>query len=72
MREHKLFIDGQWGPSSSGTVADNLNPATGEAYAKVHQADEADVKRAIAAAYRARTSWGATLAAQGGNTAEGG
>ena len=64
MREYKLFIDGKWVPSSTGTLADDLNPATGAVYAKVHQASKQDVDAAIAAAYRAKDAWGSTVPAQ--------
>jgi acyl-CoA reductase-like NAD-dependent aldehyde dehydrogenase len=64
MKECKLFIDGEWVPSSTNTVLDDINPATGEVYARVHQASAADLERAIAAAYRAKDSWGSTLANQ--------
>jgi aldehyde dehydrogenase (NAD+) len=61
---YRLFIDGEWVASSGGTLADDLNPATGEVFARVHQATPADVERAIAAAYRARDVWGKTLVAE--------
>ncbi len=64
MKEYKLFIDGEWVASSTGTIADDMNPATGEVYARVHQASKADIDRAIAAAYRAKDDWGNTLANQ--------
>ena len=64
MKECKLFIDGEWVASSTGTLADDMNPATGEVYAKVHQASRDDIERAIAAAYRTRGEWGATAPAQ--------
>jgi aldehyde dehydrogenase (NAD+) len=64
MKEYKLFIDGKWVPSSTGTTADDLNPATGAVYAKVHQASKEDIEKAIASAYRARTEWGNTVPAQ--------
>lgn len=60
MREYRLFIDGEWVPSSAGLIADDINPATGETWARVHQAGPEDVERAIAAAYRARVEWGKT------------
>lgn len=62
MKEYKLFIDGEWVESSSGTILDDLNPASGEVFGHVHQASAEDLERAIAAAYRARESWGSTLA----------
>lgn len=62
MSEYKLFIDGAW--VSSGTVADDLDPATGTVWARVHQAGPAELDRAIAAAQAAAPAWGATLPAQ--------
>ncbi|MGB8932068.1 MAG: aldehyde dehydrogenase family protein [Anaeromyxobacteraceae bacterium] len=64
MREYKLFIDGKWVPSSTGTLADDMNPATGALYARVHQASRDDVEAAIAAAYRAKDAWGRSAPAQ--------
>ena len=64
MNEYKLYIDGEWVASSTGTMVDDMNPATGEVYAKVHQASHDDVERAIAAAYRVRGDWGGTVPAQ--------
>lgn len=64
MKEYKLFIDGEWSESSTGTILDDTNPATGAVYARVHHAGDADIERAIAAAYRARESWGNSLANQ--------
>lgn len=62
MKEYKLFIDGEWAPSSTETILDDINPATGEVWGRVHQASAADLERAIAAAYRVSESWGNTLA----------
>jgi aldehyde dehydrogenase (NAD+) len=59
-QEYRLFIDGKWLPSSSGTIVEDLNPATGAVYARVHQAGPEDIEAAIATAYAARESWGAT------------
>lgn len=64
MKEYRLFINGEWVPSSTGTVADDMNPATGAVYARVHQASKDDVEAAIAAAYRAKDAWGNTVPAQ--------
>ncbi len=60
MKEYKLFINGEWVPSSTGTIVDDINPATGSVYAKVHQASDEDIEAAIAAAYGAREEWGKT------------
>lgn len=62
LKEYKLFIDGEWVASSSNTLADDINPATGDIFARIHQASADDLERAIAAAYRARETWGNTLA----------
>lgn len=61
-KEYKLFIDGVWTPSSGGRIADDINPATGNVFARVHQATAEDIEHAIAAAHRARLQWGNTLA----------
>lgn len=62
MKEYKLFIDGEWTASSTSTLQDDINPATGEVFARIHQASAADLERAIAAADRAFATWGNTLA----------
>lgn len=62
MKEYKLFIGGEWVASSGNTIVDDTNPATGKVFARVHHASEADVERAIAAAYGARQAWGNSLA----------
>lgn len=59
-----LFIDGQWRAGSDDAWADDINPATGEVFARIAQASAADVEAAIAAAHRARTAWGAMLAGE--------
>ena len=60
MTEYRLFIDGRWAPSSTGTIAEDINPATGAVYAEVHQAGPEDIEAAIATAYAAREAWGAS------------
>ena len=64
MREFKLYSDGQWVESGAGTIVDDLNPATGEVFARVHHASVEDVDRAIAAAQRASEQWGTSLPAE--------
>jgi aldehyde dehydrogenase (NAD+) len=61
---YKLFIDGQWVNSSRNIVADDLNPATGEIFARVQQAGAEEIEQAIAAAYRATATWGSSLVAE--------
>jgi acyl-CoA reductase-like NAD-dependent aldehyde dehydrogenase len=59
-----MYIDGVWRTGSDAETADDLNPATGQVFAKVAQAGAADVEDAIAAAHRARVAWGKMLAGQ--------
>ncbi len=60
MKEYKLFINGKDQASSSGIIVDDINPSTGEVFAKVHMADKADIEDAIASAYTAQKGWAAT------------
>ncbi|BBZ27327.1 aldehyde dehydrogenase [Mycolicibacterium madagascariense] len=57
--ETRLFIDGQLRESSSGTTADNVNPATEEVLGVAADAGAEDMDAAIAAARRAfdTTDW---------------
>ena len=59
-----LYIDGQWRQGSEGAWVEDINPATGLAFARIAQASAADVEDAIAAAHRARTGWAAMLAGE--------
>ena len=60
----RMYIGGEWRLGGTGEVADDLNPATGEVFARVAQASEQDVDDAIAAAYAARAPWQKLLAAE--------
>lgn len=53
MRFYALYIDGQWVDSASRQWIDVINPATQETFARVPQADAADVDAAVRAARRA-------------------
>lgn len=46
----KMFIDGQWVTSLDGGTSGVKNPATGEVIARVYEANEKDVERAVQAA----------------------
>ena len=61
---YKLFIDGQWVQSSRNSIVDDFNPATGNIYARVQQAGAEEVERALAAAYRAKDTWGNSMVAE--------
>ena len=62
IQEYRLFIGGEWVAAADGTVEDDVNPATGAVFARVHQAGKGDTEKACAAAAEAAPSWGATLA----------
>lgn len=64
MSEYKLFIDGKWVASGDKTVEDDLNPANGEVYAKVHQATRDDLLKAIDVSHKRFAEWGQSLPAE--------
>src|SRR6266567_4235935 len=53
VRRYQLFIDGQFVDAESGKIFKSPNPATGETFAEVAEADQADVDKAVAAARKA-------------------
>lgn len=57
MKTWQMFIGGQWVDAVSKATFDDLNPYTGEVYARVPKGDERDADRAMAAAYGARKLW---------------
>jgi acyl-CoA reductase-like NAD-dependent aldehyde dehydrogenase len=61
MDEHLLYIDGQWRAGHSPTAV-ATSPATGEDFATVAVADQADVDHAVRAAERAWPAWAALSA----------
>jgi aminomuconate-semialdehyde/2-hydroxymuconate-6-semialdehyde dehydrogenase len=59
MKEIKHFINGEFVGSASGRTFDDINPATGQVIAKVHEGGKAEVDMAVAAARAAlKGSWG--------------
>ncbi|MFD0668298.1 phenylacetaldehyde dehydrogenase StyD [Ramlibacter sp. MAHUQ-53] len=52
----QMLIDGAWAAADSGATFEVFNPATGEVIARVPQASERDVDRAVQAARRALVS----------------
>jgi acyl-CoA reductase-like NAD-dependent aldehyde dehydrogenase len=52
-RKYQLLIDGQWTDAESGKTFTTPNPATGEPWAEVAEADKADIDKAVASARRA-------------------
>src|SRR5258708_36654395 len=52
-RRYQLFIDGQFVDAESRKTFKSPNPAPGETFAEVAEADKADAAKAVAAARRA-------------------
>jgi len=61
MQNYKMYIDGEWCEGANNEVLYNLNPASGEIFATVSQANESDVERSLAAAYQSSKTWGKML-----------
>ena len=57
-----LFIDGQWCAGAGGKSEPIVNPATGQAMARLAHADRSDLDRALAAADRGFRQWKAVSA----------
>ena len=60
-REYKMYINGEWVGALDNEVYDDLNPYTGEVFARVPSGKRADAKRAIDAAVAAFPAWSHTL-----------
>lgn len=61
MREHKLYLAGEWVETVSGEIVEDLNPTDGSVYARVHMAGPEEVETAICAAAEAQPGWAALL-----------
>jgi acyl-CoA reductase-like NAD-dependent aldehyde dehydrogenase len=61
VREHRLYVGGSWRSGGGGT-AEAVSPSTGETFATVAVADQADVNAAVVAAASAFGEWAATSA----------
>jgi acyl-CoA reductase-like NAD-dependent aldehyde dehydrogenase len=57
---HRLYLGGQWVEAAGGGSFDDLNPFTGEVYARAARGTREDAARAIAAAAAAFPAWAAT------------
>lgn len=64
MNEYKLYIDDQWVASGKGLIEDDINPADGSVYARVHQATREDLERALGAAQARFATWKHSLPAE--------
>lgn len=66
-RDHGLYIDGGYISSNGTQQLKVINPANGETIARVSDASEADVARAVESANRGFASWSRTSPATRGN-----
>jgi len=62
--EYKMYINGEWVGALDGQLYDDLNPYTGEVFARVPAGKRADARRAIDAAAAAFPGWSHTLPAE--------
>jgi aldehyde dehydrogenase (NAD+) len=69
MQQYQLFIDGGWRDPLSQQWFDTVNPYSGEAWARIPQANAADVEAAVAAAHLAQKTgeWPALTATARGH-----
>ena len=52
-KRYQMLIDGEWVDGEGGKTFESVNPATGDVWAEIPEASEADVNRAVEAAHRA-------------------
>jgi len=62
--EYKMYINGEWVSALDGEAYDDLNPYTGDVFARVPSGKRADARRAVEAAVAAFPSWSKTLPAE--------
>lgn len=63
-KQYQMYINGEWVVAQDKEFYDDLNPYTGDVFAKVPSGKRADTKRAIDAAMAAFPSWSHTLPAE--------
>ncbi|HUT71303.1 MAG TPA: aldehyde dehydrogenase family protein [Desulfatiglandales bacterium] len=63
-RQYKMYMNGEWVGALDGELYDDLNPYTGEVFARVPAGKRADAKRAVDAAAAAFPGWSHTLPAE--------
>lgn len=64
LREYNMHINGEWVGALDGELYDDLNPYTGEVFARVPAGKRADATRAVEAAAAAFPGWSRTLPAE--------
>jgi aldehyde dehydrogenase (NAD+) len=57
-QDYQCFLDGEWQDAPGRRAFPDVNPATGEAFARIAAADAETARRAVEAADRARGQWG--------------
>ncbi|SAL78677.1 betaine aldehyde dehydrogenase [Caballeronia peredens] len=62
--EQRLYIGGEYVDATSGETFDTLDPASGETLARVQQASQADIDRAVRSARDGQREWAALTAMQ--------
>jgi len=62
MKEYKLYINGEWTETKTGQIVDDLNPADGSLFVRVHTAEEKETEAALAA--DAFMGWSSLLVSQ--------
>jgi aldehyde dehydrogenase (NAD+) len=63
---YQMLIGGEWVDAEGDRRFDSLNPATGEVWASIPDASEADVCNAVDVAHRAFSNWSKTTATERG------
>ena len=53
LTRYQMYINGEWVDAENGATFTSVNPATGQTWAEVPEASEADINRAVEAAHRA-------------------
>lgn len=62
--EQRLYIGGAYVDATSGETFDTLDPANGELLARVQQASQADIDRAVRSAHEGQREWAALTTMQ--------
>ncbi|WP_062235826.1 aldehyde dehydrogenase [Fictibacillus sp. FJAT-27399] len=57
MKPHQLYINGEYGSSTSNETIDVVNPSTEEVISTIYNGTEEDINRAIEAAFEGQKKW---------------
>ncbi len=60
VKAYKILSGGRWVDSLTGATFDDINPFTGDVYARVQKGGVVDIEPLMAAAYAARKPWSCT------------